>query len=119
MTDTTRWACWKATLMGEESLGVNSSEPGTNGTEERRAVWSRLSLVRKGAAGALVLMLLAPKPGHAQFGIDLAAILAALEKMQGMMSSYIAAPLQLIQKEQQSLSDYEHQVMYPRKRRMR
>jgi hypothetical protein len=30
-----------------------------------------------------------------------------------MMSSYIAAPLQFIQKEQQSLSDYEHQVMYP------
>ena len=33
-----------------------------------------------------------PKPVHAQFGIDLAAILAALEKMQSMMSSYIAAP---------------------------
>jgi hypothetical protein len=112
-TDTTRWARWKATLMGEESLGVNSPEPGTNGTEERRAVWSRLSLVRKGAAGALVLLLLAPKPVHAQFGIDLAAILAALEKMQSMMSSYIAAPLQFLQKEQQSLSDYEHQVMYP------
>jgi hypothetical protein len=112
-TDTTRWARWKATLMGEESLGVNSPEPGTNDTEERRAVWSRLSLVRKGAAGALVLLLLAPKPVHAQFGIDLAAILAALEKMQSMMSSYIAAPLQFIQKEQQSLSDYEHQVMYP------
>ena len=91
-TNTTRWARWKATLMGEESLGVNSSEPGTNGTEERRAVWSRLSLVHKGAAGALVLLLLAPKPVHAQFGIDLAAILAALEKMQSMMSSYIAAP---------------------------
>jgi hypothetical protein len=29
-TDTTRWARWKATLMGEESLGVNSSEPGIN-----------------------------------------------------------------------------------------
>jgi hypothetical protein len=112
-TDTTRWARWKATLTGEESLGVNSSEPGTNGTEERRAVWSRLSLVHKGAAGALVLLLLAPKPVHAQFGIDLAAILAALEKVQSMMSSYIAAPLQLIQKEQQSLSNYEHQVMYP------
>ena len=112
-TDTTRWARWKATLMGEESLGVNSSEPGTNGTEDRRAVWSRLSLVHKGAAGALVLLLLVPKPVHAQFGIDLAAILAALEKMQSMMSSYIAAPLQLIQKEQQSLSNYEHQVMYP------
>jgi hypothetical protein len=112
-TDTTRWARWKATLMGEESFGVNSSEPGTNGTEERRAVWSRLSLVHKGAGGALVLLLLAPKPVHAQIGIDLAAILAALEKMQSMMSSYIAAPLQFIQKEQQSLSDYEHQVMYP------
>jgi hypothetical protein len=112
-TDTTRWVRWKAKLMGEESLGVNSTEPGTHGTEERRALWSRLSLVHKGAAGALVLLLLAPKPVHAQFGIDLAAILAALEKMQGMMSSYIAAPLQLIQKEQQSLSNYEHQVMYP------
>jgi hypothetical protein len=113
MTDTTRWVRWEATLMGEESLGVNSPGPGTNGTEERPAVWSRLSLVRKGAAAALVLLLLAPKPVHAQFGIDLAAILAALEKMQSMMSSYIAAPLQFIQKEQQSLSDYEHQVMYP------
>jgi hypothetical protein len=112
-TDTTHWARWKATLMGEESLGVNSSEPGTNGTEERRALWSRLTLVRKGTAGALVLLLLALKPVQAQFGIDLAAILAALEKMQSMMSSYIAAPLRFIQKEQQSLSDYEHQVMYP------
>lgn len=112
-TDTTRWTRWKATLRGEEKLGVNSFEPGTNATEERRAVWSRLSLVRKGAAGALVLLLLAPKPVHAQIGLDLAAILAALEKMQSMMSSYIAAPLQLIQKEQESLSNYEHQVMYP------
>ena len=91
-TDTTRGARWKATVMGEESLGVNSSEPGTNGTEERGAVRSRLTLVHKGAAGALLLVLLAPKPVHAQLGIDLAAIIAALEKMQSMMSSYIAAP---------------------------
>ncbi len=112
-TDKTRWGRWKATLLGDESLGVNPTEPGNNDEQQRRPVWSRVGLVHKGAAGVLVLLLLAPKPVYAQLGIDLAAILAALEKMQSMMSSYIAAPLQAIQKEQQSLSTYEQKVMYP------
>ena len=50
---------------------------------------------------------------NGQFGIDTAAILAALSKMQSLMSTYIAAPLRTINQYEQSTAKYEQEVMYP------
>jgi hypothetical protein len=50
---------------------------------------------------------------HGQFGLDTAAILAALWKMQSLMSTYIAAPLRTINQYEQSMATYEQEVMYP------
>jgi hypothetical protein len=61
----------------------------------------------------LVALLLAPSRSQGQFGIDTAAILAALSKMQSFMNQYMAKPLQAINKAQQSISSYEKDVMYP------
>jgi hypothetical protein len=67
----------------------------------------------KVAALVAALLLLVPVSSHGQFGIDTAAILAALSKMQSLMSQYMAQPLQAINKTQQSISSYEKDVMYP------
>jgi hypothetical protein len=54
-----------------------------------------------------------PTRANGQFGIDTAAILAALSKMQSLMNTYIAAPLRTINQYEQSTAKYEQQVMYP------
>jgi len=56
-----------------------------------------------------------------QFGVDIAAILAALSKMQSLMTTYIAAPLKTINQYEQSVAKYEQEVMYlsPRSTRRR
>ena len=63
----------------------------------------------------VVLGVLAILPTHAngQFGIDTAAILAALSKMQSLMNTYIAAPLRTINQYEQSTAKYEQEVIYP------
>jgi hypothetical protein len=63
----------------------------------------------------VVLGVLAILPTHAngQFGIDTAAILAALSKMQSLMNTYIAAPLRTINQYEQSTAKYEQEVLYP------
>jgi hypothetical protein len=58
-------------------------------------------------------ILLVPRASNGQFGIDTAAILAALSKMQSLMNEFIATPLKTINQAQQSISSYEQQVMYP------
>jgi hypothetical protein len=50
---------------------------------------------------------------NGQFGVDVAAILAALSQMQSLMNTYIVAPLKTINQVEQSLANYEQQVMYP------
>jgi hypothetical protein len=82
---------------------------GTNPSE--RLPWYRPTPFR--IAVALIVILLLPIRGHGQFGIDTAAILAALSKMQSLMSSYIAAPLRTINQYEQSTMRYEQEVMYP------
>jgi hypothetical protein len=54
-----------------------------------------------------------PTRANGQFGIDTAAILAALSKMQSLMNTYIAAPLKTINQYEQSVAQYEQQIMYP------
>ena len=74
--------------------------------------WYRPTLLK---VSVIVLGILAILPSHAngQFGIDTAAILAALSKMQSLMSAYIAAPLRTINQYEQSTAKYEQEVMYP------
>ncbi len=74
--------------------------------------WHRPTLLK---VSVVVLGVLAILPTHAngQFGIDTAAILAALSKMQSLMNTYIAAPLRTINQYEQSTAKYEQEVMYP------
>jgi len=74
--------------------------------------WYRPSLL-KGAVVALGLLAILPRSANGQFGIDTAALLAALSKMQSLMSTYIAAPLRTINQYEQSIVKYEREVMYP------
>jgi hypothetical protein len=74
--------------------------------------WYRPTLLK---VSVVVLGVFAILPTHAngQFGIDTAAILAALSKMQSLMNTYIAAPLRTINQYEQSTAKYEQEVMYP------
>jgi hypothetical protein len=74
--------------------------------------WYHPSLL-KVAAIALAVLIILPTRANGQFGIDTAAILAALSKMQSLMNTYIAAPLKTINQYEQSIANYEQQVMYP------
>lgn len=67
----------------------------------------------KVAVLALGVLIILPTRANGQFGIDTAAILAALSKMRSLMNTYIAAPLKTINQYEQSVANYEQQVMYP------
>lgn len=56
---------------------------------------------------------LLPKAAEGQFGIDVAAIMAGLSKIESLMNSYVAAPLKTINAAQQSIASYEKEVIYP------
>ena len=60
-----------------------------------------------------LLLVVVPKAAQAQFGIDVAAILAAISKVESLMTTYVAAPLKTINQAQQSIASYEQQVIYP------
>jgi hypothetical protein len=74
---------------------------------------SRVRPLYKVAAAFVVAALLLGPRAHGQFGVDVAAIIAALHQMEGLMQNYIAAPLKTINQEQHSIASYEQQVMYP------
>jgi len=74
--------------------------------------WYRSTPLKIGGA-ALCVLLIVPNHAHGQFGIDTAAIMAALSKMQSLMNTYIAAPLKTMNQYEQSAAKYEQQVMYP------
>jgi hypothetical protein len=82
------------------------------GSEDPKRRWYR-STVLKIAGAALTLLIFLPTHARGQFGIDTAAIMAALSKMQSLMNTYIAAPLKTINQYEQSASKYEQEVMYP------
>jgi hypothetical protein len=67
----------------------------------------------KVAGAALFVSLFLPAAAHGQFGIDLAAIIAALSKVESLMSQFVAAPLKAINQTQQSITQYEQEVIYP------
>jgi hypothetical protein len=77
-----------------------------------RRPWYRSHVLKIGGA-ALCILLILPKHANGQFGIDTAAIMAALSKMQSLMNTYIAAPLKTMNQYEQSAAKYEQEVMYP------
>ena len=74
--------------------------------------WYRPTVWKAAAVAAIALMLL-PGRANGQFGIDLAAILAALSKVESLMNTYVAAPLKTINQAQQSIATYEQEIVYP------
>ena len=74
--------------------------------------WYRPSLLTAAIVVLAVLVIL-PTRANGQFGIDTAAILAALSKMQSLMNTFIATPLKTINQYEQSVAKYEQEVMYP------
>ncbi|MGA2653846.1 MAG: hypothetical protein ABSF28_25270 [Terracidiphilus sp.] len=98
----------KPALALELARPVNSVQA----IDSKAQPWYRPTLLK---AAVVVLAVAAILPTHAngQFGIDTAAIMAALSKMQSLMNTYIAAPLRVINQNEQSIAKYEQQVMYP------
>ena len=74
--------------------------------------WYHPSLL-KVAIVVLAVLAILPTRANGQFGIDTAAILAALSKMQSLMNTFIATPLRTINQYEQSVAKYEQEVMYP------
>ena len=87
------------------------ANPLEGGAKEARP-WYRPTLL-KAAVVVLAVLAILPTPADGQFGIDTAAILAALSKMQSLMNTFIAAPLGTINQYEQSVAKYEQEVMYP------
>ncbi len=85
---------------------------GTEEAQREAPRWYRPSLL-KVAVVALALAAILPTRANGQFGVDVAAILAALSQMQSLMNTYIVAPLKTINQVEQSVANYEQQVMYP------
>ena len=77
--------------------------PEIEATQPRRP-WYRPTLL-KTVMVALALLIIVPTRANGQFGIDTAAIMAALQKMQSLMSTYMAAPLKTINQSEQSICE--------------
>ncbi len=84
----------------------------TEELQPREGKWYS-STVWKAVATGIVALMLIPSRAHGQFGIDVAAILAALSKVESLMNTYVAAPLKTINQTQQSIAKYEQEVVYP------
>lgn len=80
--------------------------------EKQSQSWYRPSLLKVSVVALGVLAIL-PTRANGQFGIDTAAILAALSKMQSLMNTFIATPLKTINQYEHSVASYEKEVMYP------
>ena len=98
----------KPILMPESAKLVNPVE----GSPRKAHPWYRPTLL-KAAVVVLAVLAILPNTANGQFGIDTAAILAALSKMQSLMNTFIAAPLRTINQYEQSVAKYEQEVMYP------
>ena len=75
----------KPILMPEPAKLVNPAE----GSPRKTHPWHRPTLL-KAAVVVLAVLAILPTRANGQFGIDTAAILAALSKMQSLMSTFIA-----------------------------
>ena len=82
--------------------------------EEKRNIWKRMA-PRAGwiCAAALFVGFAVPPQAHAQFGADIAVILAGLQKISTLLTSSVASPLKQIQAVEQDEQKFEQTVMYP------
>jgi len=99
----------KRDLKSPESVKL---APDLETTQRTERPWYRPTIL-KTAAVALGVLVVIPPHAHGQFGFDTAAILAAVSKMQSLMNTYMAKPLQTINEYEQSTAKYEQEVMYP------
>ena len=86
--------------------------PAIDADQPKDHPWWRPTVWKAAALAAVALMLL-PGRANGQFGIDIAAIMAALSKVESLMSTYVAAPLKTINQTQQTVAKYEQEVIYP------
>ncbi len=98
----------KPVLARELARPVNAVQS----IESKAQPWYRPTFL-KGAVVVLAVVAILPTHANGQFGIDTAAIMAALSKMQSLMNTYIAAPLRTINQYEQSTAKYQQEVMYP------
>ena len=94
------------------SAGVVRPVNAVQAIESKAQPWYRPTFL-KGAVVVLAAVAILPTRANGQFGIDTAAIMAALSKMQSLMNTYIAAPLRTINQYEQSTAKYQQEVMYP------
>ncbi len=80
----------------------------------KRTLWKRIA-PRAGwlCAAAVLIGVAVPRQAHAQFGIDLAVILAGLQKISSLLTSSVASPLQQIQSVEQDAQRFQQTVLYP------
>ena len=64
-------------------------------------------------AAGLLLGVAVPRQAHAQFGVDLAVILAGLQKISSLLTSSVASPLAQIQSVEQDAQRFQQTVLYP------
>lgn len=65
------------------------------------------------AVAGLFVAAAVPRQAEAQFGLDLAAMLAGLEKISSLLTSSVASPLKAIQSVEQQEQQFQQTVMYP------
>jgi len=101
---------WRRKLRALQELAKHAGSAGA--TKGDAQPWYRPSLL-KVTVVILAVVAVMPTSANGQFGLDTAAIMAALSKMQSLMNTYIAAPLRTINQYEQSTAKYEQQVIYP------
>ena len=98
--------------LREQTPTTDTSKVTPSGERDVARPRYRPSLLKTAMVGLGVLILL-PTHAKGQFGIDTAAILAGLAKVQSLMSKYMATPLKTINQYEQTTAKYEQEVMYP------
>ena len=98
--------------LRKQTLTTGTPRVKTDDERKQFHPWYRPSLLKTAMLGLGVLILL-PTHAKGQFGIDTAAILAGLAKMQSLMNKYMATPLKTINQYEQTTAKYEQEVMYP------